>query len=152
MSDLVRILFGTESGNTEMVAEDIAGALDALGLSSEVVSMDEIKSEELAESSLVIITTSTYGEGELPMTAAPFHDLLMAERPSLSSVRFAAFGLGDSTYDTYNNAIDILVNDFVELGAVQIGSTGRHDASTAESYSSVAVEWATSTLSAVTAD
>ncbi|MGV8872547.1 MAG: flavodoxin domain-containing protein [Rhodococcus sp. (in: high G+C Gram-positive bacteria)] len=151
MSDSIKILFGTESGNTEMVAEDIAGALDALGLSSEVFSMDEVNSEQIAESSLVIITTSTYGEGELPMTASPFHDLLMAERPSLSSVRFAAFGLGDSSYDTYNNAIDILVGDFVELGAVQIGTTGRHDASTAESYSTVAIEWATNTLSAVVA-
>lgn len=142
----IHILFGTESGNAEMVADDIAEALDRQGVEHQVASMDGYDIEELSTVDVVIVITSTYGDGELPMTTAPFHVALLARRPNLSALRFAAFGLGDSTYETYNNAIGILVETLSELGAIQIGHTGRHDASGAETYTETALSWIATTL------
>lgn len=138
----IQILFGTESGNAEMVADDIAEALEGRGFKNEITSLDDFEVDQLATVEFAIFITSTYGDGELPMTTAPFHDALVAAKPDLGALRFAAFGLGDRTYDTYNNAISILASTLTELGATQVGDTGRHDASGGESYTDVAVAWA----------
>lgn len=138
----IPVLFGTESGNAEMVADDIVDALASAGHGAEVFAMDDYDVTELPDHGVIVVITSTYGEGELPETTAPFEAALRAQTPDLSGVRFAAFGLGDSTYETYNNAIGILQSRIVELGATQIGETGRHDAAGGASFSDVATAWA----------
>ena len=142
----ITILFGTESGNAEIAADDIAATLGAHGLETEIVGMDAADVESVSNAELAIVITSTYGDGELPMTAIPFHEALTDARPDLSSLRFAAFGLGDSVYDTYNNGIDTFVELMCELGAEQIGQIGKHDASGDESYEEIATAWAESTI------
>lgn len=95
----VVVLYGTESGNAEMVADDVAATLEGLGWEPQIVAMDdEVERFELVGEGHVVLITSTYGEGGLPETAAPLYEALVAERPDLSEVAFAAFGLGDSSY------------------------------------------------------
>lgn len=142
----VQILFGTESGNAEMVADDIADAFTSRGVNAQVTAMDEYNVDDLPTAEFAIVITSTYGEGDLPLTTAPFHDALTATRPDLNGLRFAAFGLGDSSYETYNNAISVLAGSLAELGANHVGEIGRHDASSGESYSDAAVEWVKSII------
>ncbi|AWK76685.1 nitric oxide synthase (plasmid) [Rhodococcus oxybenzonivorans] len=138
----ISILFGTESGNAELVADDIAGTFNDAGVKAEVVAMEDVDVADLSETETIAVITSTYGEGELPAMAAPFQQALLDARPDLSALRFAAFGLGDSTYETYNNAIGVLVKDLTALGARQIGETGRHDAVSGEPFTDIAVAWA----------
>lgn len=136
------ILFGTESGNAEMVAEDVAAALADNGIEARVTGMEDYDVDELGNEKLVVLITSTYGEGELPESAAPFYEALTKSEPDLSGLRFAAFGLGDSTYETYNNGIATLIATFTDLGASQLGETGYHDADSGLPASDVAIEWA----------
>lgn len=138
----VHVLFGTESGNSEMVAEELATALDEAGIKTRVAEMSEVGAGELASVPLAIFVTSTYGEGELPESAAPFHADLETSRPDLSHLRFGAFGLGDSTYETYNNGVAVLRDTLVALGAVQVGGTGLHDAASATDPAGAAAAWA----------
>lgn len=142
----INILFGTESGNAELVADDIAETFNNAGVAAEAIDMEDFDVEELPEAGTVVVITSTYGEGELPATTQPFEDALLAHKPDLSGLRFAAFGLGDSSYETYNNAIGILTKDLTGLGAVQIGETGRHDAVSGDSFTDVATSWAKTIL------
>lgn len=144
----IQILFGTESGNAEMVADDIVETLEGRGIASESASMDSFRVGDLDKVKFAVFITSTYGEGELPMTTAPFHDELLDRRPDLVNLRFAAFGLGDSTYETYNNAICILDRTLTDLGATRVAHIGRHDASSGESYTDVAVAWIGDALAA----
>ncbi|GAA3334734.1 nitric oxide synthase [Curtobacterium albidum] len=141
------VLFGTESGNAELVADDIADLLNTAGLDAEAVSMEDFNIHTLTDLPAIVLITSTYGEGELPATTAPFVASLIAAGPDLSGLHFAAFGLGDSSYDTYNNAIEILIAQFTAFGATQIGSTGRHDAASGEPFTDGATEWATHMVS-----
>lgn len=138
----IQILFGTESGNAELVADDIAETFTCAGTGARVVPMEDFDIADLADLGAVIVVTSTYGEGELPATTAPFAEAMLSAQPDLSSLRFAAFGLGDSSYETYNNAIDILTKDLTALGAQQLGDTGRHDAVSGESFTDAATTWA----------
>jgi MioC protein len=145
----VKVLFGTESGNAELVADDIAETFNNAGVTAEVVAMEDCDVADLPDAGTVVVVTSTYGEGELPATTAPFQEALLAANPDLSRLRFAAFGLGDSTYITYNNAIGILTKDLCGLGAQQVGEIGRHDAVSGESFTDVAVAWAKTIVDAL---
>jgi MioC protein len=138
----IQILFGTESGNAELVADDIAETFSNAGTDARVVAMEDFDVADLADLGTVVVVTSTYGEGELPATTAPFAEALLDAKPDLSRLRFASFGLGDSSYETYSNAIDILTKDLAGLGAQQIGDTGRHDAVSGDSFTDVAASWA----------
>ncbi|KAA0084536.1 nitric oxide synthase [Mycolicibacterium sp. P9-64] len=142
----INILFGTESGNAELVADDIAEAFNDADIDAQVVDMEDFDVTELPTAGTVVVITSTYGEGELPATTQPFEDALVAQKPDLTGLRFAAFGLGDSSYETYNNAIGILTKDLIALGAVQLGETGRHDAVSGDSFTDVASTWAKTIL------
>ena len=142
----VTILFGTETGNSEMVADEISTALDPFGITSEVHNMGDYPVDELSRQELVILVTSTYGEGDLPDTAIPFFDTLKESKPDLSTTQFAAFGLGDSSYDTYNNGIATLIEAVTALGATQIGETGRHDANSGLDPCDTATTWAAATF------
>jgi MioC protein len=140
------ILFGTETGNAEMVADEVLDSLSTIGFVGEVHSMEEFSVEDLPTQQCLILITSTYGEGDLPDTAIAFFDALKDASPDLTATRFAAFGLGDSSYDTYNNAISTLVKAFVDLGATQIGETGRHDAESGHDPCDTATAWARETF------
>lgn len=137
----VLVAFGTESGNAEMAADDIADILGGKGVDVVVQSMEDVSSSVLLEYPTVVVLTSTYGEGDLPETTIPFFDVLNNEQPDLGKIRFFAFGLGDSTYANYNNAINIISNKMVELGATLAGEVGRHDAASGMSLTAVASDW-----------
>jgi len=142
----VVILYGTESGNAEMAADDIAATLGASGIDGKVLPMEEFAVDELSQLGCVVLVTSTYGDGEMPDTAESFYSALGETRPDLSELTFAAFGLGDATYKTYNNAIDTLVKTVSDLGASQVGETGRHDAASGKPLADTAVAWAKKTF------
>ncbi len=85
----INILFGTESGNAELVADDIAETFNNAGIDAEVVAMEDYDVTELPGAGTVVVITSTYGEGELPATTQPFEDAPAdaKARPLTTSVR-----------------------------------------------------------------
>jgi MioC protein len=138
----VQVLFGTESGNAEMVADDIAAAFGEQGFDATSVELTEVEVSDLAGMELAVFVTSTYGEGGLPESAEPFYQALLAAKPDLSGLRFAAFGLGDSIYDTFNNAIETIRGALLDLGAEQVGETAKHDAASTAPATDLADTWA----------
>ncbi|MFD1210461.1 flavodoxin domain-containing protein [Arthrobacter sp. GCM10027362] len=138
----VTVLFGTETGNAEMAAEDIAEVLGSVVESADVTAMDDYDVRGLADEDLLVIVSSTYGEGELPASAQPFFDALQAERPALAGLRFGVFGLGDSSYDTFNNASTTIAGTLTSLGATLHGAPGVHDASGGSFLTDIAGIWA----------
>lgn len=139
---MLTILYGTESGNAEMAAEDMANVLNLTGKETRVISMEDYTPSDLQSEEHVIFMTSTYGEGELPLTSAPFYSKLKELNLDLSGLKFSAFGLGDSTYEHFNGAIHTFVELLKELGAEQVGETGTHDASRLHTVSDIASCWA----------
>ena len=133
------VLYGTETGNAEMLAEDIAKHLGKAALKT----MAEASLADLAGATLAVIVSSTYGEGELPSGARAFHEAVLAQKPDLSHLRFAAFSLGDqATYpDTFARGGAIWAETLTALGATQLGETGTHDAAGADMPEDVALPW-----------
>lgn len=143
------ILFGTESGNAEMAADDTAAAL-AGTVDATVTDLADTAPSDLLPGDAYLILCSTYGDGELPASAQPFHQSLAAARPCLSGVRYAMFFLGDSGYDTYcqgGRTLDALLTD---LGALRVGDPGEHDASGPAAAGDAAAEWAVAVAARLT--
>lgn len=139
------ILFGTETGNAEMVADDVAEALGA-DYPTVVRDMSAFDPSELKTDDFHLVICSTYGDGELPNSAQPFFTALQQQRPDLRGLRFAAFGLGDSFYQTFNRGSQLIADALKQLGATQVGEHGQHDASSGELPGDVALAWTRSLL------
>ena len=142
----IQVLYGTETGNAEMVADDIVDALSA-DVSIESFDMSKCSVADLSADVFYFIVCSTYGDGELPQSAQPFFDALNSQRPDLSGLRFAVFGLGDSFYETFNRGSEIIAQTLTELGAEQVGERGMHDASAGQLPGDIAMPWAKAVLS-----
>ena len=139
---MITILYGTETGNAEMLAEDIAAELEA-DHEVTVANLSDFAPADFDAGTFYLMVCSTYGDGELPASAQPFAEAMAAAGAQLPGVHFAAFGLGDSEYDeTFNGGSQRLVDMMVAHGATQIGARVIHDASGPDMAEDLAFPWA----------
>lgn len=137
----IHFLYGTVSGTAEMLCDSLK---DGVGDDHEcqISSLDEIEPSEFDPDTLYILVSATYGSGQLPDNAQPFVDTLDREKPDLSAVRFAIFGLGDRSFGpTFNNGSQTLLTQMLACNAQQIGERGIHDASSEDFPQDVALPW-----------
>lgn len=145
----ITVLYGTESGNSELIAEDLGAKLRETVDQVEVFDLQDFDPAELNAETFYFVVCSTHGEGDLPNTAIPFAEAFDAVQPDLTGVRYAMFGLGDSFYEeTYSQGSEHIDRRFAEHGAERVGDYGRHDASSWDLPSDVALEWLPGVLEA----
>lgn len=140
------ILFGTESGNAELVADDL---IDVIGSDASALDMSDFDIGDFTSDTFYLVVCSTHGEGELPSSAKPFATALQAKSPDLGGIRYAIFGLGNSSYDNYSHGSEIIDEQLTALGASRIGEYGRHDAADGSLPNDEAIIWLNGVLQAV---
>ena len=123
------LLVGSMTGNAEFAAEEMIQILkDEFGREAELRMMDGLGADVFRPGTIYLICTSTYGEGEVPENAKGFYAALCEQRPDLSAIRYAVFGLGDSTYTgTFNFGGKRFDDILTELGARRLGERSKHD-------------------------
>lgn len=145
------VLYGTESGNSELIAEDLGDKLRETHDDVEVFDLQDFEPAQITPERFYLVVCSTHGEGDLPNTAIPFGEAFDTVLPDLTDVRYAMFGLGDSFYDeTYSQGSEHIDHRFAQQGARRVGEYGRHDASSWDLGSDVAFEWLPGVLEAAT--
>ncbi|KAK5064241.1 hypothetical protein LTR84_000074 [Exophiala bonariae] len=133
------IFYGTQTGTAEKFALIMARELTArYNLPSMIADLDDYDFVDLAsmESNLLaIFILATYGEGGPTDNAVSFGNFLKQQNAqrgatgekSMSSLRYAAFGLGSSSYQYFNLMITKVDETLQECGAMRVGSLGRGD-------------------------
>lgn len=116
----VRILVGTETGNAEDVASELAVTLEGVGFETETLDMEDAEPEVFLEERAVVVCTSTFGDGELPFNSEALYEALGDERPDLGGLLFAVCALGDSAYPDFCAAGGIWSDLLSELGATEV--------------------------------
>lgn len=147
MANIV-IVVGTESGQSQMVADTLNDELMDQGHECELVEEAELDSFEIDSREVVLICTSTHGDGELPDNIIPFHDALKEQQTDLSHIKYGVIGLGDQTYHkTFCQAAKDMDTLFSSLKANKIGDRLEIDACTQPLPDEDAVEWLNEWLS-----
>ena len=84
----------------------------------------------LSKSFIILIISSTYGQGDIPDGSKAFYNNLKVDAPNLDHINFAVFGLGDMTYkDTFAFGGKKFEQLFLDLNANKIIESFFHDAS-----------------------
>ncbi|MFZ3577471.1 assimilatory sulfite reductase (NADPH) flavoprotein subunit [Virgibacillus sp. DJP39] len=98
----VTVLFGSETGNGQQLAEGLAQRLKEQGLQVALSAMDDFKPKELKKVQDLLIVTATHGEGDPPDNALSFNEFIFGRKaPKLSDVRFSVLALGDQSYEFF---------------------------------------------------
>lgn len=143
-------LYGTESGNAEEVALAIATALNEHRV--EPMNMADAGTDVFEPGPLYLIACATHGGGELPGFAQFLHDDLLDLAPDLGGVRYAMFGLGDTSYEErYNRGAHQFDELLSSLGAARVGPFGEHDVMTRDEPGPIGVAWSRAVLGALEA-
>lgn len=102
ISKEVTVLYGSQTGNAQKLAENAGKALTEKGFQVTVTSMGDFKPNQLKKVSNLLIVVSTHGEGEPPDNALSFHEFLHSKRaPKLDNLSFSVLSLGDSSYEFF---------------------------------------------------
>ena len=116
----VLVLVGTQTGNSEVVADAVAERLGDLGFAAHVLDMAEAVPEDLAAYRQLVAVLCTWSDGTYPDNAVDFAEALEAVRPDLGGVAVGVVGLGDRDYDPYYQTAAVRLRDLLlDLGATE---------------------------------
>ncbi|MCX8049264.1 MAG: assimilatory sulfite reductase (NADPH) flavoprotein subunit [Methylohalobius sp.] len=141
---LITVLYGTETGHCQALAEKLCQLLIDRGFRSKTVDMADYDVRQLKQEKFLLVITSTHGEGDPPAPAEGFFDFLHSiKAPRLDGLKFSVLALGDSSYEFFCQAGKVIDGRLEALGGERIQPRQDCDVD----YEKPAEEW----MAAVTA-
>ncbi|XP_066582107.1 NADPH-dependent diflavin oxidoreductase 1-like [Prorops nasuta] len=130
MADSITILYGSETGTAQDIAEEIWKSAKSKELRCTVSAMDEYNIQHLQMERIMIFVVATTGQGEPPANMKQLWRFLLRKTlPAdlLMNLRFGVLGLGDSSYQKYNFAAKKLNKRLLQLGGTELLPIGLAD-------------------------
>ncbi|GAB6068365.1 assimilatory sulfite reductase (NADPH) flavoprotein subunit [Methylothermus subterraneus] len=117
----ITVLYGTETGHSQALAEALCQKLIDLGLRAKAVDMADYDVRQLKQEKFLLVVTSTHGEGDPPAPAAGFFAFLHSlKAPRLDGLKFSVLALGDSSYEFFCQAGKVLDARLEALGGERL--------------------------------
>ena len=117
------ILFGSQTGTSQDLAERIWKKAKSNNLSAIISSFDKFNLENLNEETFLLCVCSTTSDGVEPDNMQKFWKVAMRKsfpKDFMSLVKFAVVGLGDSSYEKFNFTAKKLHKRLLQLGAIPL--------------------------------
>ena len=134
----VTVLSASQTGHAREVADKLHAALAEQGINAKRISAADYKPKTIADEQVLLLVTSTQGEGEPPEEALSLHRLLFGKKaPPLPALRFAVCGLGDSSYPDFCQAGKDFDTRLAELGGERLAPRADCDVD----YQATAAAW-----------
>jgi sulfite reductase (NADPH) flavoprotein alpha-component len=139
------VLYGTESGNSEELADRSVKEAKKKGFKAVMRNMSDISPADLAKAENLLVIVSTWGDGDAPETAVGFHKAFMADDVKLDGVKFSVCALGDTSYEKFCEIGKQFDARLDQLGASRIAPRMDCDVDYEDSYT----EWYASAMNAL---
>lgn len=137
------IVFGSTTGNTETVARQIGEILAQQDLEVTVKNVAKTRVEEMENGfDVVLLGASTWGDDdmiEFQEDFTPFYNDM--GKADLTDKKIALFGCGDSSYEYFCGAVDLLQEKVGDLGGVLVNEPLRIDGDPQDAVDEIA-NWA----------
>jgi sulfite reductase (NADPH) flavoprotein alpha-component len=114
------VLYGTESGNSETLADRAVKEAKKRGFTATMRNMADVSPADLTKVENLLVIVSTWGDGEPPETAAAFYKDFMSTEVKLSSARFSVCALGDTSYEKFCQTGKDIDARLAALGATRV--------------------------------
>lgn len=144
MDRKLTILYGSQTGTAQDLAEQIWRESKRFHFTGTVMSMDKYDVRCLIDEKYVIFVCSTTGQGDEPDNMRTFWKFLLRKSlppNSLNALNFAVLGLGDSSYEKFNFVAKRLNKRLQQLGASTLTSIGLCDDQHDLGASAVYLKW-----------
>ncbi len=124
------ILFGSQSGNTEALANVMADKIKAASFAGiaggqawdiRILGMEKFKDIIWEKEKAILLMSSTWGDGDMPDNAIDFWNYMGGtDLPNLTALHFAVLGLGDKNYARYCQAGKEWDKRWADIGAQRL--------------------------------
>lgn len=125
------ILYGSQTGTAEdysnKLSKDLSSRFGLKILVGDLSDFDYENLNEVPDDVLVFFVLATYGEGEPTDDAVEFFDYLENEADDLSNLKYSIFGLGNTTYEFYNEMAKKCETKLTEFNAESFSPMGLGD-------------------------
>lgn len=112
---LVSIFVGSVQGTAHSIALNAQSIIQQAGHDAKLHPCPELTDIQNDETDVILVITSTTGQGELPPDMAVFYHQCQDAFPLLNQKPFAVLGLGDSSFDDFCQASRLMDELLEEL-------------------------------------
>ena len=128
------VLYGTESGNAESLADKTVKEAKKKGFKAVMKNLADLSVADLKKFENVALIVSTWGDGEPPEAAEAFHKEFLAASIDLKGVKFSVCALGDTSYDKFCQTGKEFDTQLEKLGAERVADRVDCDVDFDDSY------------------
>jgi len=139
------VLYGTESGNSEQLADRAVKEAKKRGFKAVMKNMSDIAPADLAKTENLLVIVSTWGDGEAPEPAVAFHKAFMEQDVKLDGVKFSVCALGDTSYEKFCEIGKQFDARLEKLGATRVAPRADCDVDYEDAY----VSWFASAMTSL---
>ena len=116
----LEILYATQTGNAEEVAQNLSSLAKNKGFKVNINEMNYYTMDQFRKLKNVAIVTSTYGEGEVPEMGIEFWKDLESSSIKISNLKYGLIALGDRSHEIFCGAGKAISKKLEELDGKKV--------------------------------